>query len=141
VQRSGERDRSCVPVALEQLLAHVALCSSPKVEPVRRFAIVCVIVAGGLLGLLSAAEDDWGTKVVMMAIGVLVGTAIGGGLLRSAARSGAARSAWLDEPNDHGSPEDELVRNHWRDRGHPPFAKPPETLPPDRHAFDPDKSG
>jgi hypothetical protein len=26
-------------------------------------------------------------------------------------------SSWLDQPHGHGTPEDELVRNYWRDGG------------------------
>jgi hypothetical protein len=107
----------------------------------RRLIFFCFIVLGTLTGLLSAAEDDWATRAVMAAIGALVGAAVGGGLTRVGSKSLPKQPLWLDNALDQSSPEDELVRNYWRDRGHPPFAKPPEALLTDRHAFDLDKSG
>ncbi|CAM5779608.1 hypothetical protein [Rhizobacter fulvus] len=104
----------------------------------RKLTFIGFVALGALIGLLSAAKDDWATRVVMIAIGALVGTAIGGGLTRMGSRKLPKQSSWLDEPHGQGTPEDELVRNYWRDRGHAPFMKPPEPLP-DRHVFDPDK--
>lgn len=106
----------------------------------RKFILIGFIALGSLIGLLSATKDDWATRAVMMGIGALVGTAVGGGLTRMGSRKLPAQSSWLDEPQGQGTPEDELVRNYWRDRGHPPFMKPPDALP-DKHIFDPDKLG
>jgi hypothetical protein len=106
----------------------------------RKLIFIGFIALGALIGLLSAAKDDWATRAVMMGLGALVGAAIGGGLTRMGSRQLPRQSSWLDEPHGQGSPEDELVRNYWRDRGHPPFMKPPDAVP-DKHVFDPDKLG
>lgn len=106
----------------------------------RKLIFIGFIALGALIGLLSAATDDWATRAVMVGIGSLVGTAIGGGLIRIGSRQHPRQPSWLDEPHGQGTPEDDLVRNYWRDRGHPPFMKPPDALP-DKHAFDPDKLG
>jgi len=35
---------------------------------------------------------------------------------------------------------DSIAENFGRDRGHPPYMKPPDALP-DKHQFDPDRLG
>lgn len=106
----------------------------------RKLIFTGFIVLGALIGLLVAVKDDWATRAVMMIIGALVGTAIGGALTRMGSRQPPRQASWLDEPHGQGTSEDELVRNYWRDRGHPPFLKPPDAVP-DRHVFDADKLG
>jgi len=106
----------------------------------RKLIFIGFIVLGALVGLFSAARNDWGTRLVMMAVGALVGTAIGGGLTRIGSKPLPKESSCLDQTHGEGTPEDELVRNYWRDRGHPPFMKPPE-VDPDKHMFDPDRLG
>ena len=95
---------------------------------------------GALLGLLSAAQDDWGTRVVMMGIGILFAAPIGAAF---AGIKGKDRKVvdWPVEasPGDVTSPK-ALMDNYWRDGGHPPFMKP-SNAPPDRHQFDPDRLG
>lgn len=111
-----------------------------RLDRVRKLVFIGFIALGALIGLISAASDDWATRAVMVSIGMLVGTAIGGGLTRPGSRKLPKQSSWLDESHGQGTPEDELARNYWRDRGHAPFMKPAEPLP-DRHVFDPDKLG
>lgn len=111
-----------------------------RLDRVRKLILTSFIVLGALIGLLSAAKDDWATRAVMMGIGALVGTAIGGGLARMGSRPLPRQTSWLDEPHGQGTPEDDLVRSYWRDRGHPPFMKPPDAAP-DKHVFDADKLG
>lgn len=106
----------------------------------RKLIFIGFVVMGALVGLLSGARDDWGTRVVMMGFGALAGTAVGGGLMRMGSRPLPLGDSWLDRPDGNGAPEDDLIRNYWRDRGHPPFMKPPEGNP-DKHMFDPDKLG
>ena len=106
----------------------------------RKLIFIGFIVLGALIGLVTVVRSDWETRLVMMAVGALVGTAIGGGLTRMRSRPLPRESSWLDQPHGHGTPEDELVRNYWRDRGHAPFMKPPEAVP-DKHMFDPDRLG
>lgn len=83
------------------------------------------IALGGLVGLFSAAMDDWGTRVVMIGVGMLFGTAIGGALTRIDGR----RQNWKKKPDPipgMGVTSEDLAANYWRDKGHPPFMKPPE---------------
>ena len=89
---------------------------------------------GGFVGLFSAAMDDWGTRVVMIGVGMLFGTAIGGALTRI----GGRRRNWKKESNPipgMGVTSEDLAANYWRDKGHPPFMKPPE------HDVKPEASG
>lgn len=106
----------------------------------RKLIFIGFVVIGALVGLLSAAKADWGTRIVMMGFGALVGTAIGGGLTRMGSRPLPKDSSWLAQSHGDGTPEDDLMRNYWRDRGHPPFMKPPEGNP-DKHMFDLDNQG
>jgi hypothetical protein len=110
---------------------------SSRPQKMAPLIVICFTVVGGLLGLLSAAGDDWATRVVMMAVGVLFAAPIGAALARiRAKRSGID---WDDDLRAGAatSPKN-LAKNYWRDKGHPPFAKPTEA-PPDKHIFDPDK--
>ena len=104
----------------------------------RKLVFIVFVAVGVVVGLVSAAKDDWATRAVMMGIGALFGAAVGGGLTRRVSRAVRSESTGLDAPNGQGAPEDELVRNYWRDRGHAPFMKPSDA-PPDKHMFDPDK--
>jgi hypothetical protein len=106
----------------------------------RKLIFIGFILLGTLIGLVTVVKSDWETRLVMMAVGALVGTAIGGGLTRMGSKRLPRGSSWLDQPHGQGMPEDELVRNYWRDRGHTPFMKPPEAVP-DKHMFDPDRLG
>lgn len=92
------------------------------------------IALGGLVGLFSAAMDDWGTRVVMIAIGMLFGTAIGGALTRIDGRARTSKQD-ADPIPGMGVTSEDLAANYWRDKGHPPFMKPPES------DLNPDKSG
>jgi hypothetical protein len=101
----------------------------------RKLLFIASIVIGALAGLLSSIKDDWATQIVMTGVGVLFGTAFGGGL-----RGGRGRRqhcAEIDIPGISVSMK-EIANSAWRDRGHPPFTKPWDALP-DRHMFDPDK--
>ena len=46
----------------------------------RKLIFISFIVLGAAVGLFSALQDDWGLKAVMMTIGALVGTELGGAL-------------------------------------------------------------
>jgi hypothetical protein len=91
----------------------------------RKLIFVCFIALGGLVGLFSAVMDGWGLRVVMICIGMLFGTAIGGALTRI----GGGRRNLKQEPDPipgMGVTSEDLAANYWRDKGHPPFMKPPE---------------
>ena len=99
----------------------------------RKLIFISFIVLGAAVGLFSALNDDWGVRAVMMTIGAVVGTVLGGALTITGRRG---RTRGSVEPDD--APLEELDRNYWRDKGHPPFMKPPNAEP-DRHMFDPDR--
>ena len=101
----------------------------------RKLLFIASIAIGGLAGLLSSMDDEWATQVVMVCVGALFGTAVGGALRGGRGR----RQPWLggDVPGISGSMK-EVAANSWRDRGYPPFTKPWDALP-DKHMFDPDK--
>ena len=48
------------------------------VKHMRKLSFVGIVAAGALVGLLSAADDDWATKIVLIAVGALFGSACGG---------------------------------------------------------------
>lgn len=106
----------------------------------RKLIFMCFVGLGALVGLISAASDDWATRAVMMAIGALFGAPVGAVL----ARIGKPHQRPLEWDEDMragaGTSPRSLASNYWRDKGHPPFAKPPEAEP-DAHMFDPDKLG
>ena len=84
------------------------------------------IALGGLVGLFSAAMDGWGTRVVMIGIGMLFGTAIGGALTGIGGRARTSKQN-VDPIPGMGMTSEDLAANYWRDKGHPPFMKPPES--------------
>jgi hypothetical protein len=101
----------------------------------RKLIFISFIVVGGAIGLLSAVHDDLSVKVMMMTIGGVVGTVLGGALASIGRR---ARAPARIEPDDEfdATPLEELDRNYWRDKSHPPFMKPPNAEL-DHHMFDP----
>lgn len=103
----------------------------------RKLIFISFIVLGAAVGLFSSLHDDLSVKIVMMTIGALVGTVFGG-TLASIGRQTRARGRIEPEDAIDDTPLDELERNYWRDKGHPPFMKPPNAEP-DRHMFDPDR--
>lgn len=105
----------------------------------QKLIFIGVVVLGALVGLLTAANDDWATRVVMMMVGALFGSAIGGALIALGRRNLPLMRGNSNIPGMGFSTED-LAANYWRDRGHPPFMKPPDAMP-DKHMFDPEKLG
>ena len=111
-----------------------------EVTIMRKLIFIGIVAVGALVGLLSAAQDDWATRMVMSAVGALFAAPIAAVLTRRPRSKGVA-PAW-DESLQAGavaSPK-ALAANYWRDKGHPPFMKPQEAEP-DKHMFDPDKLG
>lgn len=106
----------------------------------RKMVFIGFVVLGALVGLLSSAKADWGTRLVMMGVGALFGAPIGGALA-SMGRKERQRLEWDENPlPGMGTTPKDLAANYWRDRGHPPFMKPSEAEP-DKHMFDPDRLG
>lgn len=115
------------------------LCGQ-EVAHMRMLVFFCIVVIGALVGLLSAANDDWATRLVMASVGVLFAAPIAAVLARRP-KAKLGLEAW-DEASEIGSPTSPkaLAANYWRDKGHPPFMKPSEAEP-NRHMFDPEKLG
>ncbi len=92
-----------------------------------RCAVFSVIVAaGGVTGFLLGGGENVATKLVLAGTGLLMGSAIGGAVLKF----GGAKAP---SPR-HGNPipglgvtSDDLAANYWRDKAHPPFMKPPDS--------------
>ena len=105
----------------------------------RKLIFMVFIALGALIGLISATNSDWGTRLVMMRIDALFGAPIGGALA-SIGRKGRPLE-WEENPlPGMGTTPKDLAANYWRDKGHPPFMKPSEAEP-DKHMFDPDRLG
>ena len=105
----------------------------------RKLIFVGFIALGALIGLISASNSDWGTRLVMMGVCALFGAPIGGALA-SIGRKGRPLE-WEENPlPGMGTTPKDLAANYWRDKGHPPFMKPSEAEP-DKHMFDPDRLG
>ena len=106
----------------------------------RKLIFIVFIALGTLIGLIAAANTDWGTRLVMMGVGALFGAPIGGALA-SIGRKGRQPLEWGENPlPGMGTTPKDLAANYWRDKGHPPFMKPSEGEP-DKHMFDPDRLG
>jgi len=92
----------------------------------RKLILIGFIVIGALVGLLSATKEDWPTRVVMMAVGVLFALPIGIVLARIGKKGRPLD--WDEQPLPGNSTSSkDLAANYWRDEGHPPFAKPGES--------------
>ena len=94
------------------------------------------IVLGTALGLLASLPEEWPTRIVVMFLGALVGTAIGGGLSRVCRQRSDGTVA--ETPPGDGTASKDLAANFWRDRGNAPYMKPP-SAEPGRKMFDPDQ--
>ena len=106
----------------------------------RKVFALAILAFGALAGLLSAAEDNWGTRIVMIGVGLLFTAPVAGvvGVAGKRRRRGREMD-WSFEPmTSDGTSSRDLAGNYWRDQGHAPFMKPPDG-PPDRHQFDPDR--
>lgn len=107
----------------------------------RRSFIVFFVLLGVGAGALSASNDDWALKVVMMVIGAAFGGAIGGGLANVGRRRQDVRTPTDEELHPipgMGTSSRDLGANYWRDKGNLPVTRMPDAEP-DRHMFDPDK--
>ena len=102
----------------------------------RKAIFIGFILLGTAMGLLASLQEEWSTRIVVMLLGALVGTAIGGGLSR--VRRQQPTGAVTEGPPGDGTTSKDLAANFWRDRGHAPFMKPPNAEP-GRKMFDPDQ--
>lgn len=104
----------------------------------RKIVFLAFIATGTAVGLIAALNGDWGLRLVMMAIGAVVGVAIGGAVTDVGKRPKMRPPVCLDDSYGQGTSAEDRDRNYWRDGGHPPFMKP-SSAEPDRHMFDPDR--
>lgn len=95
----------------------------------RRVIFLLVLLLGVGVGYLSARDDDWGLRLVMMAVGAMFGGAIGGGLSQIGRPLMRRHRLMTEEEIEPipgaGSSGRDLAVNYWRDGGHLPFTKPP----------------
>jgi hypothetical protein len=110
----------------------------------RKAIFLFFLLLGIGAGYLPARNDDWGLRIVMMAVGALFGGAVGGGLSQIGKRQPHRRRLLTEEeiepiPGGGGSSGRDLAANFWRDEGHLPFTKPPR---PEHgnHMLDADKN-
>ena len=101
----------------------------------RKAIFIGFIALGAVFGLLATWKGDWGLRFVMMSFGGLVGAAIGGALARVG--RGPIQDNECPIPG-LGTTTEDLAANFWRDKGRPPFMKPPKAEH-GRHMFDPDR--
>ena len=96
-----------------------------EVLQVRPLVFAVFVVLGSCIGWLVVAPEDAATRLILALMGSAAGAAVGGALVRIGKRQ--KRRLDFDRliPGDGTSPE-ELSANFWRDKGHPPFMKPPD---------------
>jgi hypothetical protein len=109
----------------------------------RRVIFLFFVLLGVGVGYLPARDEDWGLRLVMMAVGALFGSAIGGGLSQIGRRQRRLPLKTEEElepiPGGLGTSSRDLAANYWRDEGHLPNMKPPRAEL-GTHMFDADKN-
>jgi len=98
---------------------------------VRLALFLAIVVAGAIAGFVTGSGEDTATRLVLAGIGSLIGAAIGGVVVKLGGTKGPNSSRGSPIPGSGVTSED-LAANFWRDKGHPPFMKPPEGDPPSR---------
>jgi hypothetical protein len=92
---------------------------------------LAIVVAGAIAGFGIGSGEDTATRLVLAGIGSVIGAAIGGAVLKLGGIKEPNTSRGRPIPGSGVTSED-LAANYWRDKGHPPFMKPPEGDPPPR---------
>lgn len=92
---------------------------------------LAIVVAGAIAGFLTGSGEDSDTRLVLAGIGSLIGAAIGGAVLKLGGTRGPNATTGSPIPGSGVTSED-LAANYWRDKGHPPFMKPPDDDAPSR---------
>lgn len=140
VRRLADRPSVSEAMSLTTNVA-VAICSGANT--MRKIVFLLFLLLGIGAGYLPARNDDWGLRIVMMAVGALFGGAIGGALSQIG-NPGLKERQWRTEEEIEpipgmGTSGRDLAANYWRDEGHPPFMKPPRPEHGNR-MFDADKN-
>lgn len=89
----------------------------------RKLIFIGFIGLGALIGWISVMNSDWGTRLVMMGVGVLFAAPIGGALACIGKNGRSLGWGERELPSDGTSSKD-MAANYWCDEGHSPFAKP-----------------
>ncbi len=89
----------------------------------RKLIFIGFIAVGALIGWFSVMDSDWGTRLVMMGVGVLFAVPISGALACIGKKRRSLGWGESKFPSDGTSSKD-MAANYWRDEGHPPFTKP-----------------
>lgn len=92
---------------------------------------LAIVAAGAIAGFATGSGEDSATRLVLAGVGALIGAAIGGAALKLGGIKGSNTSTVGATPGSGVTSED-LAANYWRDKGHPPFMKPPEGDQPSR---------
>ncbi len=92
---------------------------------------LAIVVAVAIAGFLTGSGEDAATRLVLAGIGSLIGAAIGGAVLKLGGTKGPNTSTGSPIPGAGVTSED-LAANYWRDKGHPPYMKPPDGEAPSR---------
>lgn len=92
---------------------------------------LAIVAAGAIAGFATGSGEDSATRLVLAGVGALIGAAIGGAVLKLGGIKVSNTSTGGAIPGSGVTSED-LAANYWRDKGHPPFMKPPEGDPPSR---------
>ena len=104
---------ACADVRDDALLAIVrcaCILSCGRVTRMRKVVFIFFIVLGVAVGLFASLNGELGLKIVMMGLGALFGTAIGGSVYSRGRR--ASRSMLLaDSATGLGDPESEKMKN------------------------------
>ncbi|HCF9151639.1 TPA: hypothetical protein NI628_006935 [Pseudomonas aeruginosa] len=92
---------------------------------------LAIVAAGAIAGFATGSGEDSATRLVLAGVGALIGAAIAGAVLKLGGIKGSNTYTGGAIPGSGVTSED-LAANYWRDKGHPPFMKPPEGDPPSR---------
>ena len=109
----------------------------------RKLIFLLFLAIGIGLGWLSALHDEIGLQIGMMIVGAMFGGAVGGALSQIGSRNPNLLPLQTEEERNPipgmGMSGRDMAANFWRDKGHPPFMKPPR---PEHgiHMLDADKN-
>lgn len=92
---------------------------------------LAIVAAGAVAGFATGSGEDSATRLVLAGIGSLIGAATGGAVLKLGGTKGPNTGTGGAIPGSGVTSED-LAANYWRDKGHPPFMKPPDGDAPSR---------